>query len=334
MKTFKFVRKISAILLSLSLGIASVANVSAYGGGGGGGGGTVGKCGGTNTPAFSEITPARNSIIDVFNSVGFTISGFGLDSNKVTITVNDVNVAPQVGTQLDGTLKATADVSGLNIHGTTKVAIGATSTKDCTRTVVYFVQVNGGSDGTNLPGGGGTIGGDIIGHWAEGYINTLIDKGVMNGDAATGDLRPNDPTNRAEFVAMMIRLFGLSVPSTVSAKPFPDVDINAWYAPHLVKAQEMGWINGYGSKDFRPAQKITRAEAVKILVLAFGVAPTGTNSGFPDVPSYAWYAPYIAWAKNNGIVLGYADGTFKPDNLISRGEVAKIIVKAIERFGL
>jgi murein DD-endopeptidase MepM/ murein hydrolase activator NlpD len=76
---------------------------------------------------------------------------------------------------------------------------------------------------------------------------------------------------------------------------------------------------------------VTRAQFLKILletarakklVCAF---PIRSETGFSDVPAYAWYAPYVVFGVDKGIITGYADGTFRPDNNIPRQEAAVIV---------
>ena len=66
--------------------------------------------------------------------------------------------------------------------------------------------------------------------------------------------------------------------------------------------------------------------ALKLLAESGGVniAEYQGRTSFSDVSATAWYAPYVAWANENGIVNGYSDGSFGPNNRVTRGEMAKI----------
>src|SRR5206468_6427011 len=86
---------------------------------------------------------------------------------------------------------------------------------------------------------------------------------------------------------------------------------------------------GYADGTFRPYNSVTRAQVVKIVVLAFGfslVAPDGQR--FSDVAVNDELASYIETAYAHGLVSGYADGTFRPNNNVTRGQLAKIVVQA------
>ena len=88
------------------------------------------------------------------------------------------------------------------------------------------------------------------------------------------------------------------------------------------------------SGEFRPADEITRAEFVKILVSGIGLNTANSQNVFTDVKDDAWYAPYFAAAKKAGIVLGYDDGTVAPDDTITRQDMAVIIKRAMDASGI
>ncbi len=82
--------------------------------------------------------------------------------------------------------------------------------------------------------------------------------------------------------------------------------------------------------DFRPANKVNRAEALKILLLAKGVDLDGYDlasaTSFDDVDESIWFAVYVAYAVDMGVVEGYEDGTFRGGNDVLRAEIAKLAV--------
>jgi hypothetical protein len=90
-----------------------------------------------------------------------------------------------------------------------------------------------------------------------------------------------------------------------------------------------GVISGYSNNTFRPYNNTTRAQLCKIIVLAKGW-PIDTSGGphFTDVPTTHTFYQYIETAYNRGIITGYADGTFRPDNNMTRAQICKIIVLA------
>lgn len=86
-------------------------------------------------------------------------------------------------------------------------------------------------------------------------------------------------------------------------------------------------IGGYLDGTFLPEGEITRAELMKILSLATGVEinPDEYNNCFPDVTD-DWYAKYVCYAKQQGWVEGYPDGTFKPGNKVVKAEAIKMVL--------
>jgi uncharacterized protein YkwD len=91
-------------------------------------------------------------------------------------------------------------------------------------------------------------------------------------------------------------------------------------------------IEGYSDGSYKPDQTVNRAEFTKIIVGAkLGSNPTSSAADcFPDVPSNEWYASYVCYAKNAGIIGGYPDGYFRPSNTINLAEAAKILVNTLE----
>jgi hypothetical protein len=85
-------------------------------------------------------------------------------------------------------------------------------------------------------------------------------------------------------------------------------------------------------ESYEPGLNVTRAEFIKMIVRALSCRYKfdGTDTGFSDIPQDAWHAGYIKFAVDNNWVNGYGDGTFGPNNPITRAEAAKIITNAIE----
>ncbi len=90
-----------------------------------------------------------------------------------------------------------------------------------------------------------------------------------------------------------------------------------------------GVIAGYADGTFRPGNSINRAELAKILVTGNGQNPgvDQYNGCFSDVAS-EWFAPYVCYAKAQGWVVGYSDGTFRPSNPVNTAEALKMILNA------
>ena len=113
----------------------------------------------------------------------------------------------------------------------------------------------------------------------------------------------------------------------------PLYDINGHlYESAIRYLDENEIIEGYPDGSYKPDQTINRAEFTKIIVGAkLGSNPTSYASNcFPDVRSSDWFAGYVCYAKQAGIIEGYPDGYFRPANTINLVEAAKILVNTLE----
>ena len=93
-------------------------------------------------------------------------------------------------------------------------------------------------------------------------------------------------------------------------------------------------ISGYPDGTFKPENTVNRAELMKILVAGKGIQPTVEeyNNCFPDVTN-EWFAPFVCYAKKQGWVGGYPDGTFQASKDVNKAEAIKMLVNA-EGFAL
>ena len=142
--------------------------------------------------------------------------------------------------------------------------------------------------------------------------------------------KPEGEMTRGEAAAMFARLFKEYPGDNYNYhEDFSDVDENYWCYKEIAYLAEWGIINGYEDGTFKPDNKISRAEFVKI-VESFEALQTGTNP-YSDVDETYWAYKYIVSSSAKGWINGYLDGTFKPDNNISRSEAVKIANKLVNR---
>ncbi len=117
--------------------------------------------------------------------------------------------------------------------------------------------------------------------------------------------------------------------AAASAK-FSDVSDTDWFAPPVGYLTNLGVLKGRTETTFKPYDNITRAELASVLARMSGADLTAYETvEFEDVDVNSWYGPSVAWAKEMGIVSGYAnqDGSasFRPDAKISRQEIAVML---------
>ncbi|SFJ54157.1 S-layer homology domain-containing protein [Halobacillus dabanensis] len=110
---------------------------------------------------------------------------------------------------------------------------------------------------------------------------------------------------------------------------FNDVSSNYWAYDEIKQLNKEGIINGYSDGNFGPADNVTRAQVAKMVGESLNLQPSSTNQ-FKDVSSSHWAYGYINAAVKAGLVTGYENGTFKPDEAITRAEIAAIINRAFE----
>ena len=124
--------------------------------------------------------------------------------------------------------------------------------------------------------------------------------------------------------------------NTISFAAFPDV---SFYSKEINYLSNKGIINGYEDGLFRPEEKITRAELVKMVVTATKPSKS-KDSYFTDLASDHWAKEYINKAVASGLIVGDPEGTFRPEDNITYGEVSAILVRALgkedtaEKLGL
>lgn len=118
---------------------------------------------------------------------------------------------------------------------------------------------------------------------------------------------------------------GGSSGSTDSTLPFADIVQGAWYYAGVQYAYENGLMAGTGEGRFSPDLTTSRGMIVTILYRLAGSPAVSGGSAFSDVSQSDWYAAGVAWASANGIVSGYPDGAFRPDEAITREQMAAIL---------
>jgi hypothetical protein len=110
---------------------------------------------------------------------------------------------------------------------------------------------------------------------------------------------------------------------------FQDVQEGDPYFAEITLLNSAGIISGYGDGTFQPYNHVTRAQVARIVVLAFGFTPVvADRQRFSDVPAGDPFAGYIETAYAHNLMSGYEDGTFRPGNNVTRGQLAKIVVEA------
>ena len=112
-----------------------------------------------------------------------------------------------------------------------------------------------------------------------------------------------------------------------------DVVVTDWYYDALDRAVSMGVINGMAPGVMSPNTSVTRAMLVTMLYRLAGAAASGAEVPFTDVAAGQYYFAPLCWAVQNGIVNGYEDNTFRPNNAITRAELSAMIARYLRSVG-
>ena len=199
--------------------------------------------------------------------------------------------------------------------------------KDTVFTYTYAKDSSGGSSGgshhrrptvtipDDVPTG---LNGDD--HYA--YIVGYPDKTV----------RPQNGITRAEVATIFFRLLTDETRDANSTKSnsYSDVAAGAWYNHAVSTLSAMGIVKGDSHGKFNPNAPITRAEFAAIAARFDDKANT-TTADFSDIASH-WAKNEISAASNNGWITGYPDGTFRPDNKITRAEAMTLVNRVLKRL--
>ena len=148
-----------------------------------------------------------------------------------------------------------------------------------------------------------------------------------------GTVRPNGKITRAEVATIFFRLLSDDTRAKYwsSENAFSDVPADKWYNNAVSTLSSMGVIGGYADGTFRPDAPISRAEFAKIAVSFTQNTGAAAYNYFTDVKTTDWFAPYVTAAKDGGLIEGYSDGSFKPENKITRAEACAIVNRTLGR---
>ena len=150
------------------------------------------------------------------------------------------------------------------------------------------------------------------------YTDTLTFKiRMFNVQEGENDI-PAEDTVQARFVVGDGSGTGL---------PFTDVKSGDWFCDSVRYVYENELMSGTGTTTFGPNEKTTRGMIVTILYRLENEPSVSADSAFSDVEAGQYYANAVAWANQNGIVTGYDDGRFGPNDTITREQMAAILYR-------
>jgi pectate disaccharide-lyase len=146
-----------------------------------------------------------------------------------------------------------------------------------------------------------------------------------------GSVRPDNRITREEVLSLFYGLLANSDKGqTTGSASFKDLSASNWSTPAIQYFLQKGLVNGYEDGTFRPAAAMTRAELVAILVQFLPKTSGQAATSFSDSGSH-WAKSAIEQAAAAGWVNGYEDGSFRPDQSITRAETVVLLNRALGR---
>lgn len=121
---------------------------------------------------------------------------------------------------------------------------------------------------------------------------------------------------------------GKVTPKAATTTTFPDVSTDFWAYKEIEAVAQAGYMIGYTDGTFKPLQGAKRYEVALAFSRATGKTANPATPSYPDVPTTHQAYQAIEGLKAAGYMIGYSDGTFKPDQVATRGEVAAVLARA------
>ncbi len=175
--------------------------------------------------------------------------------------------------------------------------------------------------------------------WAYAQIEACAKAGIVGG-YPDGTYRPAEEVTRAQMAVFLARAMAggeANVPDPgCSTPPFPDVACDYWARKHIQYVRDHGVASGYPD-GYHPGEVVTRGQMAVFMAraMAGGEAnvpdPGCTAPVFPDVDCAFWARKYVQYIKDAGVTGGYPDGTYRPDNHVTRDQMAVYLTRG---FGL
>ena len=170
-------------------------------------------------------------------------------------------------------------------------------------------------------------------HWAWQFVEALVDAGITSG-FPDGTYRPDNPVTRAEMAVFIKKGIHGSIykpPTPDGSHPFSDIS-GHWAEAWIEDLFDEGFTSGFPDGTYRPESQVTRAEIAVFLKKAIHgsayTSPTPDGSHpFSDIAGH-WAEAWIEDLFDEGITSGFPDGTYRPQNPVSRGEMAVFMVNA------
>ncbi|MFR3468813.1 MAG: DUF2436 domain-containing protein [Oscillospiraceae bacterium] len=170
---------------------------------------------------------------------------------------------------------------------------------------------------------------DIKNHWAYEEICAVVESGLMFGVTQTAFV-PNGAVTRAQAVTVLYRMFGEGQ-QPEGELPFADVPEDAWYYREMLWAYEAGIFQGVSEDRANPNGQLTREQFAALMYRALGAPDSDGTVGYGDAAQiHAWARDAVAYMSSCGMLQGYPDGSFRPQRMITRGELCCLLLGVMQ----
>lgn len=283
-----------------------------------------------------------------------------LEGNSLTLYVTSKAILNQDDSFVLGALTASESFTVVSASGLKLLNVGPSDTQSITYDQVGMDGSSGSAPGTD-PGSGSSSGTDrypvaaasgITGgslqisttHARQGQTVTVT--ATAESGFALSAVTVTDKSGRAVAVTSRgdgtwsfvmpgsaVTVNAVFVPEQPEQLPFTDVGEKDWFREAVDYVYRAGLMSGTGGATFSPGTATTRSMVVTILHRYEGT-PAAAPSSFPDVPVEQYYTEAVAWAAANGVVNGYDNGLFMPDQAITREQMAAILYRYAQYKGM
>jgi len=247
-------------------------------------------------------------------------------TNKISVTFNvgteheSYETPTKIELYLDGNLVGSATPEKVTVAGSPELVVEISN--DC----------------SSLPQPELVVWNDVLNMKAYGYEGAKVEYKVYYAD---GTVYNQDSNEELIFVGSaglasdetllnnICSHFGEDVPTI---KKLSDIS-GTTFETYIQNIYDDGVISGYSDGTYRPNEPVTRAQLAKFVVNAFTLGNDVSGVSFPDLDESSSLTSYIKVLKKKGIINGYSDGTYRPNEPVSRGAATKFIVKAMQSIG-
>jgi PKD repeat protein len=177
-------------------------------------------------------------------------------------------------------------------------------------------------------------------YWSMEQVISCVDAGIVQG-YPDGTYKPTAAITRDQMAVYISRALAqgdTNVPDA-STQTFPDVPTDHWAYRYIQFANAQGVVEGYSDGTYKPSVQLDRGQMAVFIARSI-CTPTGdagmasytpgATDTFPDVASDHWAFKYIGYVKYRSVVQGYPDGTYRPDAICTRDQMAVYVTRAFQ----